>query len=146
MIKSPGFYCSDDITSIAAMLTVQNVFIQPSVYKEKKRAIEMKKKFSVEEGDHLTLLNVFRAFTRENRTPKWSRSHFLNHKALQRAVVVKKFLLKYMKKFKLDMHTCEIDSVMIRKAIVSGFFAHAAKAQPDGSYKSIKEGTVSDYL
>ena len=87
---SGEFGCSEEILTIAAMLQIKNVFVTPS--NEKKAAVSLytvtfkvligywdvykntltefyvqlqanaKLKFSVYEGDHLTLLNVFQSF------------------------------------------------------------------------------------
>merc|ERR1719342_1317751 len=58
LIMSVTLNCSDEILTIVSMLSVQNVFYRP---KEKQALADQKKaKFNQPEGDHLTLLAVFR--------------------------------------------------------------------------------------
>ncbi|KAJ3061777.1 ATPdependent RNA helicase, partial [Podochytrium sp. JEL0797] len=52
LLNSDGFMCSEEALSIAAVLTVQNVFVSPS--NMRLDAEEERRKFSVEEGDHVT--------------------------------------------------------------------------------------------
>lgn len=60
IIASPQFNCSNEILSIAAMLSVPNCFVRPN--EAKKAADEAKARFAHLDGDHLTLLNVYHAF------------------------------------------------------------------------------------
>lgn len=55
LLNSLQMKCSEDMLTIAAMLSVQSVFISPSG--QRREAEEEKRKFSVEEGDHITYLN-----------------------------------------------------------------------------------------
>ncbi|RKP19117.1 P-loop containing nucleoside triphosphate hydrolase protein [Rozella allomycis CSF55] len=139
ILASKDFYCSDDIATIVAMISVQNIFVNPSG-SNSKVFDAVRRKFAVEEGDHLTYLNVFRAFAQKKGSSKWCHENFLNAKALNRAVTIRNHIIKYMKRLDIPKNTCEIDTIFIRKCLVCGFFANAAKAQPDGSYKSIKDG------
>ena len=60
LVAAPQFKCSNEILSIAAMLSVPTIFLRP---KEAMRAAdEAKQKFSHVDGDHLTLLNVYHAW------------------------------------------------------------------------------------
>jgi pre-mRNA-splicing factor ATP-dependent RNA helicase DHX15/PRP43 len=60
LVTSPEFYCSNEILSLTALLSVPSVFIRPA--SKRNQADEMKKQFAHPEGDHLTLLNVYHAF------------------------------------------------------------------------------------
>lgn len=60
LIASADFKCSCEMLSIAAMLSIPQVFVRPN--DQRKQADEAKAQFSHPDGDHLTLLNVFHAF------------------------------------------------------------------------------------
>lgn len=60
LVASPRFKCGNEILSIAAMLSVPNVFQRPLT--ARKQADEAKAQFAHPDGDHLTLLNVYHAF------------------------------------------------------------------------------------
>ncbi|KAI9334709.1 putative ATP-dependent RNA helicase DHX35 [Obelidium mucronatum] len=133
LLNSHGFMCAEETLSIAAVLTVQNVFVSPS--NQRLDAEEERRKFSVEEGDHITYLNVYNAFVKNKQSPQWCHKRFVNYKALMRAVAVRK-------QFEVTIRSCRGDAIAVRKAIISGYFAQAAKLQPDGSYITLRERTV----
>ena len=60
LICSPEFKCSNEMLSIAAMLSVPNPFLRPN--NQRKEADEAKAQFTHPDGDHLTLLNVYHAY------------------------------------------------------------------------------------
>jgi HrpA-like RNA helicase len=60
LIASAKFKCPNEMLSIAAMLSIPNVFLRPN--DQRKQADEAKAKFAHPDGDHLTLLNVYHAF------------------------------------------------------------------------------------
>ncbi len=82
-----------------------------------------RRKFTAEEGDHLTLLNAYNAFTRVgHQSPKFCASHRLNFKALSRAVAIRKQLKKYLERFGVKVESCQGDIVRLRKCLVTGYF------------------------
>ena len=145
LLASVEMGCFAQVLSIAAMTTVQNVFIS---HDDSKVAESKKRMFAVEEGDHLTLLNVYTAFTtRGQKSAKWCRDHYLNFKALSRAVSVRGQLWRYLHRFFPDLEgrKCDnVDETSIRKCLVKGYFAHAARMRPDGTFRIAggKEGEV----
>ena len=60
LTASPQFKCPGEALSIAAMLSVPNVFIRPN--DQRKEADEAKNQFAHPDGDHLTMLNVYNAY------------------------------------------------------------------------------------
>ncbi|GAO49035.1 helicase associated domain-containing protein [Saitoella complicata NRRL Y-17804] len=142
LLSSNDFGCGEQILTIAAMTSVQNVFVTPEG--EKKVAESAKRKFTVEEGDHMTLLNVYHSYTSQprERAVKWCHQHFLNHKALIKAVSIRAQLRRYMERFNIPIRSASPETAVhdIRRCLVSGYFAHAARMQPDGTYKMIKGG------
>ncbi|PWN96748.1 P-loop containing nucleoside triphosphate hydrolase protein [Tilletiopsis washingtonensis] len=147
LLESLHFRCSDEILSIAAMTSVSTPFIIPDEGRSRAGAegeLE-RRKFTAEEGDHLTLLNVYAAFVNSRhgkQSAKWCGQHRLNFKALSRAVNIRAQLLKYLQRFGIDVVSCEGDGARLRKCIAAGFFKNAARVQPDGSYRSVRENAV----
>eukprot|EP00002_Diphylleia_rotans_P021254 TRINITY_DN413_c0_g1_i3.p1 TRINITY_DN413_c0_g1~~TRINITY_DN413_c0_g1_i3.p1 ORF type:complete len:663 (-),score=132.26 TRINITY_DN413_c0_g1_i3:375-2363(-) len=137
ILSSPEFGCSQEIITIASMLNVQNVFVFAS---DNKRAAEAaRKSFAVAEGDHISLLNVYNCFIKNQMSTAWCQRNFLNHRSLNRAAEIHKQLTRYMKKHEKPIVSAQGDHEKIRRCIVSGFFANAAKLAPDGSYRTIKD-------
>ncbi|ELW69648.1 putative ATP-dependent RNA helicase DHX35 [Tupaia chinensis] len=100
-----NFGCSQEILSIAAMMQIQNIFVVPS--NQKSQAIRVHRKFAVEEGDHLTMLNVYEAFIKHNKNSQWCQEHFLNYKGLVRAATVREQLKKLLVKFQVPKKSSE---------------------------------------
>jgi len=142
ILKSVEYKCSAEILTIAACLSVQSVFIFPR--KMKGEADRKHRHFAVYEGDHITLLNAYTGFVESGHSSKYCHQYFLNYKSLSRAVEVRKQLRKYMRRFGLSVVASDGDTEKIRKCIVSGFFANAAQVQANGSYRTVRGGTVLD--
>ncbi|KAB0399044.1 hypothetical protein E2I00_004185, partial [Balaenoptera physalus] len=137
LLESGNFGCSQEILSIAAMMQIQNVFVVPS--NQKSQAIRVHRKFAVEEGDHLTTLNVYEAFIKHNKNSQWCQEHFLNYKGLVRAVTVREQLKKLLVKFQVPKKSSEGDPDPVLRCIVSGFFANAARFHSTGAYRTIRD-------
>lgn len=65
---------------LAAMLSVPNVFIRP--YDRQKYADSIKKKYSHPDSDHISLINIYKAFKFHKENDKWCRANFANFRAL----------------------------------------------------------------
>lgn len=73
---------------------------------------------------------------------EWCRQHFLNSRALRKAVDIYKQLEGYLRamnisaKDQLDNadNKDDTDGEVLRRALTSGLFMHAAMRQPDGSH------------
>ena len=142
LLNSGRMECSHEIVTIAAMLQVQNVFVSPP---NKRRASQRARlHFSVKEGDHLTLFNVYLAFQRQKKSSQWCAQNFLNFRSLSRAVEIRGQLVKYLRRFGVPLVSCDGDSDNILRCIVSGYFANAARLGLDGHYRTIRDGQVLD--
>ncbi|XP_065827461.1 probable ATP-dependent RNA helicase DHX35 [Oscarella lobularis] len=122
LLVSGDFGCSEEILTIAAMLQIDNVFLTP--FDKKKAADRAKVKFSVHEGDHMTLLNVYNAFLQHQKT-------------LLRAVDIREQLKRTLKRFKVRMCATDEDAEPIQRCIVAGFFANAARLHASGTYRVV---------
>lgn len=60
ILLSPDYSCSDEILSIVSLLSVDTVLYNPPARREE--VLAARKKFTSSEGDHMTLLNIYRAF------------------------------------------------------------------------------------
>ncbi|WFD01047.1 RNA helicase [Malassezia yamatoensis] len=99
-----------------------------------------RRKFATEEGDHLTLLNVYNAFVDPRvgqHSSKWAAKHALSYASLRRACAIRAQLAKYVTiHWSLPLHSSN-DSVLIRKCLVAGLFKNAAQRMDDGRYESV---------
>jgi pre-mRNA-splicing factor ATP-dependent RNA helicase DHX15/PRP43 len=145
LIVSPEFYCSNEILSLTALLSVPQIFVRPS--SNRKRADEMKDLFAHPQGDHLTMLNVYHAFKGDaaQENPKqWCHDHFLSYRALQQADNVRMQLKRIMEREELELMSTPFDNKRyyenIQRALVSGFFMQVAKRDGNGKqYTTVKD-------
>jgi len=138
LITSVQLNCSDEILTIVAMLSVQNVFYRP---KEKQGPADQKKaRFFQPEGDHLTLLAVYQAWKASKFSNAWCFENFIQARSMKRAQDVRKQLLAIMDRYKLDIISCGKNYTRVRKAICSGYFRNAAKKDPQEGYKTLADG------
>lgn len=160
ILASGELGCSEEIASIAAMMGVQNAWVNPSSLR--KKADEAKLEFGARQGDHITLLNgtrqspplipsflthpfflvVYANFVANKESSKWCYENFLNYRSLQRAITVRKQVVGFMKRFKVPLVSCEGDVTLIQKCIAVGFFANAARRSPDGQYRTLRDSLV----
>lgn len=150
--SDPKFSCQSELLTISAMTSLQgNIWFH---HQGEKKAMELsRRKFAAEEGDHLTLLNVYHAFvTKGKNQSQWCHENHLNFKSMTRAVSIRNQLRRYLERLGVkllpDTGTTNTSGPLTTKpprppaekilqCLVSGFFAHAAKMQPDGSFKSV---------
>ncbi|KAI0485461.1 P-loop containing nucleoside triphosphate hydrolase protein [Xylaria cf. heliscus] len=147
LLSASSFDCINEILTIAAMTSLGGtIWVQQDG--NKKQMESARRKFAAEEGDHLTLLNVYQAFvTKGKKESRFCHENYLNFKALTRAVSIRGQLKRYLERFGLSAdesikthHAGTADRV--RRCLTTGYFAHAAKMQPDGSYRNVEGRTV----
>uniref|UniRef100_A0A183BP15 RNA helicase n=1 Tax=Globodera pallida TaxID=36090 RepID=A0A183BP15_GLOPA len=140
LIASVELECSSEVATIIAMMQIRDVFVQPTGAKHK--AELSRRSFSVEEGDHLTLLNVYSSFVEHDRSLAWCQQNFLNYKALCRAESIRAQFVGFLKNGdKLRVISCKDtigDTAKIRRALLSGFFSQIAYYDHTGLYVTVK--------
>lgn len=142
LLASPQFECTQEMLSIVSMLQVQNVFQTPSGRKQ--QADRAKLKFACIEGDHITMLNVYKTFVdkvkkNNKRVQSWCGENFLNYKSLMRATQIRGQLTALMKKFKIDTKsTCGDKPEPVLKCLCVAFFANTASSHYSGDYRHLK--------
>jgi len=152
LLSAPKMGCLSEILSIAAMTSLQGA-VWFHHEGEKKATDSARRKFAAEEGDHLTLLNVYQAFiTKGRKDSKWCRDNYLNYKSMIRAVSIRGQLKRYLERFDINVDESlgsnkTADGVsdrgeQIRKCLTAGYFAHAARMQPDGTFKTVNGGVT----
>ncbi|KAH1210059.1 Pre-mRNA-splicing factor ATP-dependent RNA helicase DEAH1 [Glycine max] len=112
IVASENYKCSDDIISIAAMLSVGNsIFYRP---KDKQvHADNARLNFHTGNvGDHMALLKVYNSWKEINYSTQWCYENYIQVSSMKRA---------------RDIHDQ-----------LAGFFPHSARLQKNGSYRTVK--------
>ncbi|GJN74108.1 hypothetical protein PLIIFM63780_008186 [Purpureocillium lilacinum] len=152
LLSAQAFGCLSEILTIAAMTSLGG-----SVWfyhdGEQKQMESSRRKFAAEEGDHLTLLNVYTAFvTKGNKESRFCYENNLNFKSMTRAVSIRAQLKRYLERFSITVDESLASqqpksdyakkAEQIRRCLTAGYFSHAARMQPDGTYRNVAGGTV----
>ena len=147
LLNAPTFGCLSEMMTISAMMTLQGTaFVTHSG--SQKLLEKARRRFAVKEGDHMTLYNVFHAFTTIGRKDaQWCRENSLNYKAMLKAVSVRKQLANYLERMGVKesvLHGADVQRAggldmaeRVQRCLTTGFFAHAARMKPDGSFVTV---------
>lgn len=146
IVSSPQFCCSNEILSIASMLSVPNCFLRP--VENQQAADEARANFSHINGDHLTLLNVYHAYKLCNGDSTWCKNNFINQAVLRLAEGVRNQLATIMQKLNLELCSPDFNSSSyydnIRKGLLAGYFMQVAQLEHSGYYAIVKDHHIVD--
>ncbi|KAJ4802065.1 RNA helicase-like [Rhynchospora pubera] len=138
IVASEKYKCSDEIISIASMLSVGNsIFYRP---KDKQvHADNARMNFNTGNvGDHIALLNVYNSWKETDFSTQWCYENYIQVRSMKRARDIRDQLEGLLERVEIEISTNLNDLDTIKKAITSGFFHHAAKLQKNGSYRTLK--------
>ncbi|GMM29470.1 DEAH-box ATP-dependent RNA helicase [Martiniozyma asiatica (nom. inval.)] len=151
LIKSFEFKCSYEIVEIISMLSVPEIFYRPRDKRD--LADKIKRRFDDYNGDHLTLLNVYRKWEDNDYSRNWCQDNFVQEKSLRKARDVKRQIFKLCdnlgkkeRNINLKIESCKGNLDQVRKAFVSGYFRNTAKKsstptkdKAEGGYKTLAD-------
>ncbi|XP_028065249.1 pre-mRNA-splicing factor ATP-dependent RNA helicase DEAH10-like isoform X3 [Camellia sinensis] len=175
LILASQFNCLEEMLITVAMLSVESVFYNPREKLEErfystrtapfnavlhqsyvKKARTAAKCFSSLEGDHPTLIAVYRAFDEfseksnlgnsrektEKNLRKWCKENFINSRALRHARDIHRQIQGNIEQMGLGIASCGDDMLQFRRCLAAAFFLNAALKQPDGTYRVLSSGQV----
>ncbi|CAK6436008.1 unnamed protein product [Pipistrellus nathusii] len=142
ILASCEFDCVDEMLTIAAMVTAPSCFSHLPRGAEE-AALACWRTFLHPEGDHFTLINVYKAYqdaalsaASEHCVEKWCQDRFLSCAALRMADAVRAELVETVRRIELPYAEPAFGSrentLNIKKALLSGFFMQIAR-DVDGS-------------
>ncbi|KAK9066578.1 hypothetical protein SSX86_013901 [Deinandra increscens subsp. villosa] len=138
IVASDKYQCSDEIISIAAMLSIgSSIFYRP---KDKQvHADNARLNFHMGNvGDHIALLKVYSSWKETNFSTQWCYENYIQVRSMKRARDIRDQLEGLLERVEIDLTSNPGDLEGIRKAITSGYFPHSAKMQKNGSYRTVK--------
>lgn len=137
--------CADELVTIAAMLSVATPFLHSDHRAADPRAEIARRKFVAEEGDALTLLNVYDAFVDPQQgrcSAAWAARHALNYATLKRAQAIRAQLAQYVTlHWRLPLRASH-DATQLRYCLAAGFFQQTAQWMPDGTFRTLHGTTL----
>ena len=136
--------CVEEMLSIAAMLCVPPVWVRSGgSLKARDKARKRRMRFAVEEGDHLTLLNVYNNFTAvaTARRRSWCIQHSLHYTSLMQATHIRQQLAAHLAAQHRSTHQLRpAKPVAILRSLTGGFFHHAARRAGSGGWVDVRSG------
>lgn len=138
IVASDKYKCSDEVISIASMLSVGNsIFYRP---KDKQvHADNARMNFHTGNvGDHIALLNVYNSWRETNFSTQWCYENYIQVRSMKRARDIRDQLEGLLERVEIELTANPGDLDAIKKSITSGFFHHSAKLQKTGAYKTVK--------
>lgn len=123
--------CLEEILTIVSLLSVDSVLVTPQSKREE--ALAARQKFVSSEGDHVMLLNIYKAYKAVKGNREWCMENFINQRNMKTATEVRKQLHDICVRMDFPIKSCGNDSTTIRKCLAYGFFMNAAELQKDGS-------------
>ncbi|KAM6967689.1 pre-mRNA-splicing factor ATP-dependent RNA helicase DHX16 [Aplochiton taeniatus] len=136
ILASEQYKCSEEVLTIAAMLSVNNsIFYRP---KDKVvHADNARMNFVVPGGDHMVLLNVYTQWMESGYSTQWCYENFIQFRSMKRARDVREQLEGLMDRIEVEVVSSQGDIMPIRKAVTAGYFYHTARLSK-GGYKTVK--------
>ncbi|KAM1497937.1 hypothetical protein ACFXTH_020951 [Malus domestica] len=153
LIVASEFNCLEEMLISVAMLSVESIFFNPRDKIEEVRTAQ--KSFASPEGDHLTLVNVYRASNqflekrsglskekREKAFRKWCKDNFIHSRSLTNARDIHRQIRGHVEQMGLRITSCGDDVLQFCRCLAASFFLNAALKQPDGTYRALANGEV----
>lgn len=135
LLKSATFGCEDLMLPVAAMLSVENIFIRPGLPDKQKKAEVIHKELANSAGssnDFLMLLHIFEKCKASDNPSTWSKGHWLHWRALKSAFSIEtqlREIIHRLKKHKDFPHEefKGIRSELLRQCLCQGYFTNVAR-------------------
>ncbi|XP_051750569.1 ATP-dependent RNA helicase DHX33-like [Ctenopharyngodon idella] len=135
LLISPEFCCTEEVLTIISLLSVDSVLYNPPARRDDVLAV--RKKFISSEGDHMTLLNIYRAYRKVSGNKEWCRENFVNSRNMGLVLEVRAQLRDICIKMNMKLESSLSDLANVRRCLAHGLFMSAAELQLDGSYVAL---------
>ncbi|ELR15775.1 DEAD/DEAH box helicase [Acanthamoeba castellanii str. Neff] len=128
LIMSEKFGCTEEILIIVAMLSGESIFFVPRGDKKKQAELAHRRFHSIE-GDHITLLNIYKAYQQATNKNNFCYESFINSRTIKHIQEVWRQLGDYCRQLGIERKSCGENTETIRRCLTSGFFLKAALAK-----------------
>ena len=138
--------CAEDVIAVVSMLTTDNVFHERAKASSGDGSAREKnpgrERYAREEGDHATLLAVFRAFAKcgAKRRAAFCAANGVHLRSMTRARSIFDQLSRAARSEGVSPTSKGDETAPVLRALVAGFFLNVARRQVDGSFKTVSTG------
>lgn len=137
VIESITDGCANEVLIIVSMLSGPTVFYRPEGREEE--SDRERERFYIHDSDHLTLLNVYKQWQRNNESSNWCSLRFINYKIMVKVRDVMEQLRHIMKTHRYRISSTDDESV-IKKCICKSYFHQAAMLRNLKEYQNLRSG------
>lgn len=113
--------------TVVSLLSGEDIFIN-NIFDVERRgdALTARARFESEYGDHLTMLNVYRAYSNVDRVKSWCHENYLNNRNMGYAVEVRHQLSVICTRIGLPFESCgkNLDQVCALSNFANNLSAH----------------------
>ncbi len=124
-----------EAVDMIALLSVDTIFFTP--HEQQEEAAEAKRKFLSSDGDHITMLNVLRAFLTTGKDKQWCMDNFILYRSMAEVLEHRKHLQDHCRQQKFEPSSCGSDFDKLLQCLLTGLFQRIAIRQPDRSYLTL---------
>lgn len=149
ILASKQFSCTFEIIDIISILSASSKLFADTA-DEREAAASARGKFRHPSGDHMTVLNVVRAYDEialqgnKQYRRDWCRKQFLNDRCLSEALDIRSQLRELCHHMHVDWRiSCSGDEHLVLSSLVRGLVQNTAFLQADGTYKQVMGPSVS---
>eukprot|EP01119_Soliformovum_irregulare_P003637 TRINITY_DN1444_c0_g1_i6.p1 TRINITY_DN1444_c0_g1~~TRINITY_DN1444_c0_g1_i6.p1 ORF type:complete len:699 (-),score=229.14 TRINITY_DN1444_c0_g1_i6:119-2131(-) len=165
LIESVNLKCSQDILSLIAMMSVENLFYRPNGKKQQEEADEQRTKLFLDmeyqlegdlSGDHFFILYLYKTWRRQGNSggnlqkirQQWCKDHYIQPRHLEEAHEIRKQLEEIMNVQKLELISVGTvgKNERICKSICSGLFMNSARKISGNTGKTMDPHQQYAYL
>ena len=138
--------CVREVLDIVSVLSSSSKLFFDSTADSEAReaALEERRKFRHASGDHLTILNVVRAYDEiaqaesKGGRKAWCQKQYINFRCLSEALDIRKQLREVCERMKIDWKaSCGDQEQPVLRSLVAGLVQNTAFLKPDGGYKQV---------
>jgi pre-mRNA-splicing factor ATP-dependent RNA helicase DHX38/PRP16 len=139
LILAHELHCTSEIVTVVSMLSVPEIFFRPP--DRQQESDTARERFVVPESDHLTLLNTFGQWQRNNKSATWCAQYFIHSKAMKRALEVREQLVDSMIKERIaEISIGPTGWDKVRMCVCSAYFMNSARMKGIGQYSNMLNG------
>jgi len=131
--------CGEEILSIVSLLCADTIFQLPGPKEKREEAQMCHRKYQANEGDLVSLLNVWRAYKSGPKTAAWCRSQYLINRNLMFADEIRRQLVGVCHSAGIQLQSSR-DMDNVRQALATGLFLNVAQLTVDGHYVALDSG------
>uniref|UniRef100_A0A7N6B8K7 RNA helicase n=1 Tax=Anabas testudineus TaxID=64144 RepID=A0A7N6B8K7_ANATE len=134
VLKAASLSCQDMLLPVAAMLSVENIFIRPGHPDKQKEADKIHRALAAKSGgmnDFATLLTVFQLCKSSDRPSEWCRQNWIHWRALKSAFSVETQLREIL--LRLQQRDFPVETFdgnkgeLFRQCLCTGYFTNVAR-------------------